>query len=408
MKIVRHSIRWSAALSLALLALACSSDAPLLAGDGATTLSDAQRSDAGIPTAVPLLPPGQHPAAIVGFPGVLPLATSLSVDAHFAEAIDHGMTVGRVQVDWRDLELTEGQYTLSELETQLSSLADLGLRPMLLLAALDGEALVPDDLQDLLDAGEFVDGDVFTSRFALLLDRVIPMLVQHGGWSITVINEPANYLDDYPENEQARQIDASVNFTAAASDHVHSIDPRIAVTVTFRDGHALNSGAPYTARFLEHCDIASFNFYYGDVSNLTGTPLQSPIDPNGVREEIVELIAIADGKEVVIQEVGLHAGYEDRASPTGTSLDLQRQYLEIFFEEIAKEPIIRTAVWFTMVDFDPGTAELLVAPLRDEGISESFIDAFLETLVTSGLLRFADGSERPAWSSFVEALDGAY
>jgi enolase len=53
------------------------------------------------------------------------------------------------------------------------------------------------------------------------------------------------------------------------------------------------------------------------------------------------------------------------------------------------------------VDWSPEVTQIFVDILRDENVPEEFIDVFVESLETIGLIRYEDGMSRPAWDEFV-------
>jgi hypothetical protein len=185
---------------------------------------------------------------------------------------------------------------------------------------------------------------------------------------------------------------------SGARDHIHSIDPKMAVTVTVRE-----QGTETELAFIELSDVASFNFYCSRFDH----DLEPESDPDRIRGYIDRMFRLAKGKPLILQELGCHGGYEDRPSLTAATPTLQKHFFEVVFEALATRPEFRAAVVFQLVDWDPELVTSFYSDaFRELGIPESFIGQFAESLETVGLVRFTDGSARPAWTTFVEALRG--
>lgn len=66
-----------------------------------------------------LLPQNNNIGIIVSFNISNPSATSDSIDLRWEEAIAAGMSVGRLQIDWPEIETSEGIYNKTMVENQL-------------------------------------------------------------------------------------------------------------------------------------------------------------------------------------------------------------------------------------------------------------------------------------------------
>ena len=157
---------------------------------------------------LPLLPAGSHISIIKGFNISHPPRTKRNMDVRWNEALSKGMKVTNIQLDWAELEPKPYQYNKQFLEEMLLSKEADGLKTYVLLSTIDSEGFtLPSDLMDddsitgLTDGMQF-DNPLVLARFKRLLDWVVPMIVSHGGWALSVGNEPSGYLTDRPWAEQ--------------------------------------------------------------------------------------------------------------------------------------------------------------------------------------------------------------
>lgn len=392
----------SVALSV-LAAAACASDLspPPTMGMQADGGSTVDASSPPKPGDLPLLPAGEHAGMIVGFNAFHPVTTAIQIDARWQEAVDKGMKIGRIQVDWGEIEATAGQLDMSGIVEPLEVLAADGLLPYVSIgtyeALTETDTFVPADLQSRLLTGEIGwDHPDVIARFHSFLDKIVPEVEKHKGWVISLGNEAGNQLDDMSDSERARVTGELVTFWSSARDHIHSLSPQMAVSVTVRE-----QGYETELAFIELSDVATFNFYCSRFA----LDLKIQSDPEKIRGYIDQMLTLANGKPLVLQELGCHGGFEDKPTVTAATLDLQKHFFDVVFAELKARPLFRAAVVFQLVDWDPDLYDDFYGTLlRDEGIPESFIEQFGESLTTVGLLRFADGSARPAWNSFIEAL----
>lgn len=347
---------------------------------------------------LPRLPGGNHPGLVVGFNSELPIATATAVDARWREAVAGGMRIGRVQLDWKDVEPSPERYDLNELDERLAVLSNDGLRPFVLLDSIDGQ--IPADLRRGLDSGELHwDHPTMLARHAQMLQRVVPVLQRHDVWIVSIANEVGNLLDKLEPTERMATTQQMVAFAAAARDEVKRLDPELAVAVTVREQQF--EAGDTEASFVEVSDVASFNFYCSRFAS--GLEVQSNVE--AIRGYIDGMFARASGKSVVIQELGCHAGYTDKASVTRANPELQARFFDTVLGELAIRPRLRAAIVFQMVDWSAELVEHEYSrAFREDGIPKAFIRQFAESLETVGLLRLNDGTARPAWAAFVSHL----
>lgn len=323
---------------------------------------------------------------IPGFNADNSAATQDSMTARFQDALTAGMSVGRLQIDWPELEPTRGDYAKEILEAQLQTMANQGLDIFLTISAYDSDGPV---LPEYLE-GAALDGKRVISRFNALMDWVIPMLASYQGFVIAVANEPDN---EFGENAGLRK--AVVEFTRCVQHHIHTIDPQMAVTVTMAEGN-LNLGVKGMAEVLEIVDVASWNFYGSNYDFTLGRSVTAT--PAELRSEMLAMLAASGDKALIFQELGMHAD----GTVLNSSEEAQRLFFETFFSFMETEPRIRAVTVFQMVDWSPATTALLTEFFDPDEVPASFIAEFEASLGSIGLLNYADGSRKLAWTEFMD------
>ncbi|GEM_PF-855375 len=350
---------------------------------------------------LPLLPPGNHPGIIRGFNADNPPALTKILDDKWTEALRRGLRVARIPLNWPALEPGPDRVREEELLEALLACQSEGLAPLVEITAIDSESYeLPPDLMEApgtyrLRGGMRLDDPAILARYAKLMDRTVPMMRDHGAWGLVVANEPGNRLDDVPAEKEAM-----VNFITAARKRVRALAPRLAVLVAMRAAE-VDASKPYLRDFLALGDAACFNYYAKPQKRAGMMPaLESA--------RLAAVLAAAGDKPVVFHELGCPSGRDEGKRVTEYTPALQEAFFRFFFERMRKVKRIRAAFVFQMVDWSPKTAALFEKALEKEKVPRAFIDAFMESLLTMGLLRFPGGEEKPAWKAFLEALEKAY
>ena len=97
---------------------------------------------------LPLLKRSNSIGIIRGFNPTNPPATIDSINTRWQEALASGMRVGRLQIDWPELEPQKSTFDTEILENQLTEAMDNGLQSFLLISAYDSEGpVLPTDLE---------------------------------------------------------------------------------------------------------------------------------------------------------------------------------------------------------------------------------------------------------------------
>jgi hypothetical protein len=341
------------------------------------------------PQDLPLLPSGNHLGFIVGFDAYAP---DVEVEERTAELLEDGMTVGRVQLDWVDLEPEAGVYNMDSLVDAMSPLAAQGLSVFVLLATVDSvDAAVtrPPDLQQTL-----YSDPVLLERFQLLLDRAIPVILQYSGFLLSVGNEPNSYLEENPS-----ELEPMATFVFNTKQYVHLTAPDLGVSITL---------AAILEPLTAASDVVVFNLYGLDPNFYTAQ------DPVVFVQEIAAKQAIFGmDKPFIIQELGMPSGWEDKPSGMNTSPELAVSFCQVALQELKDNPHFRAAFWFTLVDWSAATTNLIIDELAAAGVPEFINVRIDEWLRTGGLVRmeqpgFSDGTTRPVWEAFRTGMRALY
>lgn len=372
-----------ALLRLLALPLVCLLIGPGCGHDGADDPATAPD-----PATLPLLAAGQRVGIIYSAPAPAARAT---LDAAFAECIASGVDSYELAVAWSDLESSPGVVDLATLDGLLTTIQSSGLVPYLVLRTIDTVTLnLPADLADPLDGAAFRTGLGFDhptvlARFASLLDQLVPLLVQRGGFYLSVGNEVDIWLGSRPA-----EVAAYATFVRAARDRAHALEPRLAVgaTATFA---AITDAPSLFAAVHAASDIVALTYYplAADFS------VRSPAD---VATDVAVMRAAVLPGPLLLQEVGYPAGWTAGAT-NGSSHELQRQFVENMFIALAGDPTIRFASFLHLADWTDSELDTF------EQYYGTSLPLFREYLGTLGLRESADGAAKPAYTEFLDGLD---
>lgn len=338
--------------------------------------------------ALPLLPAGQHVTAFYTPPA--DPAAKAELDAAFGDVIRAGASGYVLPISWAELEPAPGEIDTAGLESGLEALASLGLRPYLSIPTINTVKLtLPADLMtadeyELADGRHF-DDPVIVERFARLLDAVVPLLVEHGGFFLSAGNEVEGWLEQRPE-----EVPGFVAFVAAAREYAHNLAPGLGVGATITHG-GIARGVPFLGNLLAVSDALAVTYY----------PLHDDFtvrDPSVAAADLEEIIAAAGDLPVLFQEVGYPSGAAPVAQ-NGSSAELQRQFFSGFFAAMREQPQVRFASVLQLSDWSAAECDAFVRYYAG-------LDAFpaLHEYLCSLGLRAADGTPKPAYEVFLNAV----
>jgi len=343
--------------------------------------------------ALPLLAPG-FTLGTTRYGGADLPAPGTAERALLDTAVVRGLSGFTYYVDWADLEPEPGRYTLDTFRTTLEDLQQFGVRPFVNLTVGDIEDYnLPEGLSDGqggLAEGISLDDSAVMERFGALLDRVVPVLLTHGGFILGVGNEVDVRFDGpHPEEREAY-----VRFVEAARARVHAIEPRLAVGVVLT-APAVRDRSPTFRALRGATDVIPFNY--------------APIDPNffvrdleDIRGDFQAVVAAYGEGPLLIQELTCPS-----AETMGASQAWQRSCFERLFEEIGATPQIRFASIFTFQDFDTEMCALvrdLIFGDELDDLPDEVAERLSEYLCRLGIVR-PDGTPKPAWGAVLEGAE---
>ncbi|MEZ4672430.1 MAG: hypothetical protein R3E39_31385 [Anaerolineae bacterium] len=320
----------------------------------------------------------QHILAIASLPPLDPPLT----DENFIEravdtlqtAADAGVTGDVITEVWSKLEPAPGDFQLEDIRNNIAyRTAMYDQHFMVGLQVLN--TTTKETPADLLDIP--FDSPQMLERFKALFDALLPHLNENVTY-VSVGNEVDVYLGNHNEWQSYQ------TFYEAALTYVHKTAPWIKVGVTTTYGGALDY--PDEVAALNHnSDIIIFTYY-------PLNPDFSPRSPNAPFIDFPKMVELANGKPLILQEVGYPAAESLGSSDTDQAAFVTNVY-KAWDETGNAIPFLS---FFAMGDFSD---EMCQDFLIYYGLPN--VQQFYDFLCTLGL-RHVDGTPRPAWQAFVD------
>ncbi len=375
---MQHLVRFGWLLGLALMLLAFGVSA---------------QEETADPAALPLLQDEWNLGTTFFGSGAVPEDAAL--DAAMTEAAAEGMNAFTFYVDWPELEPEPGEYDLESLADTLAWLHGLGIQPLLNITILDiDEVSLPHDLANEegtdLREGLSLDDPLIIQRLNALLDEVVPLLLENGGFLLLLGNEGDSYMTDIPDADPA----AYARLIEAARAHVRSIEPALTVGVTLTGTEVLQQGEVFQA-LRPVTDIIAFNYYGWSLETFQNLPLDA------IPPFIETYLEIYDGDPIVITELGCPSAENNNSSP-----EYQAQCLDVMLSLLRQQPNVRYVTIFTLYDWDEETCDLVNEYFSLEELPEVYQERWRGYLCTLGMLN-ADYTPKPAWDVFRAYLPDA-
>lgn len=329
-------------------------------------------------------------------------ATETAVQTRYDELIAAGMDTARHLFDWRDLEPSPGVYDTRLVIDAMDALTARGIEHQFVnLVVIDsGGPVVPAYVEDLLAEGAGWDDPRISGPFIDLMNLFVPLMLERNLFMLGLSNEPGAYYEDEPAVATTFR-----GFVSAAIAAAHDIEPNLSTTVVFAGPRD-----PSIPDLLSLGDVATFNTYIYRTETdpscrLDGEPLELFRSDTADRVEnyLDELIAVAQGKLVNIQEIG-QASAGATLGPATSEANQARVYEALVAALDVRRDKIRTVCNWTLNDHRDAWAPLADG-LVEEGLpgcaARNVADIFTET----GLVRSdAEASTKPAFDAFRDGI----
>jgi hypothetical protein len=293
--------------------------------------------------------------------------------AAFSAVRDAGARGYLASYRWSELEPQPGQYALTDLQSLLQTITGLGFTRILLnIQAINTtQKETPADL-----VGVAWDAPQMQIRFRALLDQIAPLLGPEVKY-VAIGNEVDSYLG---ANNQWAAYQA---FFSQARAYLRTLRPGQLVGVTTIFDGARGTWKTPVQALNALADVAVYT-YYGNDGAFQDLPPSAGVDA------LDEMVALAAGKPVIVQEFG-----QASTPVNGGSDDLQARFFAASlarWHDIGGAAIPFLSV-FALYDFPPWLCDEL---LTYYGTGPN--TAFREYLCSLGLKR-QDGTSKPSWDS---------
>lgn len=306
------------------------------------------------------------------------------------EAEDAGMDVSRIFTTWAALNPDEGVYDLDELTMELMNNFQKGIRTFVSVTTLDSEGL--DDVPDRFKDDQSPSGLATTwtstemiSSYNALMDRIVPLCEQFGGFALSIANEPQFYLEDFPSEEAD-----FVEFSRQVIAHIHTLSDVVPATISLAYHDLDRQG---NVDMLDLSDVISVNLY----GEATGNPgPQTWIDPI---QDVEQRVA---PKQIVFQEMGLSSDNE------GSSTELQAEYITTVSNYMQSSQQLRVLFWFLIHDPLDAFLDASTDGLLEEGVPADFVQFLRDSLGGLGMCTpFENGCtlKQPTWNTYLGELE---
>jgi hypothetical protein len=317
------------------------------------------------PVACPTVGMDANPAANTDF-------SSTAQTAALQKVLSAGARMMRYSARWSDIETAPGVYSLTALQNAIGFAATNHLSLAVTLRPIDSNQIaMPVDL-----AGRALDDPLVVSRFQAMLRALAAEFNSSVKW-VHLGNEVNIYLSLNPSATSS-----FLTLYNAGASTLKSINSSISVGVTFSYSAYWYNNTAFLA-VSPVCDHIAFTHY-------PVRPDFTVYDPGAAKSDFGEMISAANGKPVIITEIG----YPSSAT-SGASAAAQEAYFSNVFDALQTlGGYVTAANFFQLSDMPTATVNHLVNYYGDSDPA-----AFGGYLGTLGVVD-ATGANKPAWSTF--------
>ncbi len=288
--------------------------------------------------------------------------------------VDAGVTGIFYGGTWADLEPSKGVYSLTQMGKTLKYAPKLQRFIGVQVFDITTKNMPSDLTKAKLDSPKVI------SRFGQLM---VKMKKTTGGniAYMSIGNEADVYLSAHP-----KEVDSFIKFFKAAKAEVVKTFPSCKVGITLRAENLL-AGKPPSAvaqKLLDESDVVMFNYY--PVTNYRPKP------PQQIEKDMEVLVKVANGKQIVFQEIGYPS-----SPKLGSSDKNQADFITLAFKELRKNPQIEFANFFALHDLTPAICDYLAEHYLINSKN------YRQAMQSLGM-RKSSGKERPAWTALKTGL----
>jgi hypothetical protein len=274
---------------------------------------------------------------------------------------------------WSDLVTNAGLSKLVDALTSAQQRYDVVL---LTLKVLDtNNRTTPPDLASLA-----FDAPEVERRFHALIDTLKPQLGPKVRY-LSIGNEVDVYLAANP-----RTFDAYARFYADAVDYVHAKLPGVSVGLTGTFEGSRGGFAAKMAQLNTSSDVVVMTYY-------PLGPRFVPRPPSTAKPDIAQMLTIASGRPLVLQEVGYPSATR-LSSSEGAQGEFATQVLAAWHAAGAQIPLLN---WFALGDLTTEVCDTFTHYYALPG------DANFSAYLCSLGLRRVDGVPKVSWQAFLTA-----
>lgn len=259
------------------------------------------------------------------FDGIISMNTNLSASEPYGNytleyqaVFDAGARGAQTAAPWASLNPTGSTFELAPINNPyfgLTALKNIGFEAIFLnipIVTIDKRSM-PADIIALS-----FDNAAVKARFRALLDHINDQLNDRVKF-VAFGNEVDTYFSTRPE-----EWPAYISLIEDARNHLRSTRPEISVAVTTTFQGASVDAASHISLLNANMDVVSLTYY----------PISSsfiPRDPSSVNSDVSKMLALANGKPVVVQEWGYPS-----STALGSGEQKQADFFSNSFDELSR------------------------------------------------------------------------